>query len=236
MRMRGNARNVFPAADFKGNRLLAIPTCITACMSHTCHDACRDRKHAVARKTSQQSLCMRNPQFYVSGKRPKFPDAVCDLVCFLMFGSDRIYTHGSSGKITDTWTIIRWSKDHKVPCLIKDSNALKAEIIHTIKHGTTKQCAHNLRQCVRDHHCVILYSINTTGTLQYTMIHSSQVGGDQCHLPVYGTSSSIPAGVQCHPIYMVLHHMSTAVWMTESPFIAHFMSSLSKSWKIRMLL
>ena len=26
----GNAGNVFPAADFKGNRLLAIPVCITA--------------------------------------------------------------------------------------------------------------------------------------------------------------------------------------------------------------
>ena len=38
----GNARNVFPATDFKGNRQLAIPVCITARASRTCLDACRD--------------------------------------------------------------------------------------------------------------------------------------------------------------------------------------------------
>ena len=47
----GNAGNVFPATDFKGNRLLAIPVCITARTSHTCRDACRVRKPAVAGKT-----------------------------------------------------------------------------------------------------------------------------------------------------------------------------------------
>ena len=39
----GNAGNVFPATDFKGNRMLAIPACITARASCTCRDACRDR-------------------------------------------------------------------------------------------------------------------------------------------------------------------------------------------------
>ena len=47
----GNAGNVFPATDFKGNRKLAIPTCITARASRTCRDACRDRQPAVAGKT-----------------------------------------------------------------------------------------------------------------------------------------------------------------------------------------
>ena len=32
-----------PAADFEGNRGLAIPTCITARAWRTCRDACRDR-------------------------------------------------------------------------------------------------------------------------------------------------------------------------------------------------
>ena len=39
----GNARNVFLATDFKGNRQLAIPACITARVSHTCRNACRER-------------------------------------------------------------------------------------------------------------------------------------------------------------------------------------------------
>ena len=47
----GNAGNVFPATDFKGNRFLAIPACITARASRTCRDACRDRYSALARKT-----------------------------------------------------------------------------------------------------------------------------------------------------------------------------------------
>ena len=39
----GNVGNVFPATDFKGNRLLAIPACITARAPRTCRGACRDR-------------------------------------------------------------------------------------------------------------------------------------------------------------------------------------------------
>ena len=37
-----NAWNVFPATDFKGNRMLAIPACITTRASRTRRDACRD--------------------------------------------------------------------------------------------------------------------------------------------------------------------------------------------------
>ena len=39
----GNAGNVFPATDFKGNRQLAIPACILARAWCTCRDACRNR-------------------------------------------------------------------------------------------------------------------------------------------------------------------------------------------------
>ena len=39
----GNAGNVFPATDFKWNRKLTIPACITARASRTCRDVCRDR-------------------------------------------------------------------------------------------------------------------------------------------------------------------------------------------------
>ena len=36
-----NTGNVFPATDFKVNRKLAIPACITARASRTCRDVCR---------------------------------------------------------------------------------------------------------------------------------------------------------------------------------------------------
>ena len=39
----GNAGNVFPATNFKGNRYPVIPACITARASRTCRDACRGR-------------------------------------------------------------------------------------------------------------------------------------------------------------------------------------------------
>ena len=70
MGLLSDAGNVFPANNFKGNRQLAIPACITARASRTCRDACRDRKPTVAGKRSRHSRCMRKPQFYVSGKRP----------------------------------------------------------------------------------------------------------------------------------------------------------------------
>ena len=40
---RGMPGTFSPPTDFKGNRQLAIPACITARASRTCRDACRDR-------------------------------------------------------------------------------------------------------------------------------------------------------------------------------------------------
>ena len=60
----------FPAADFTGNRWLAIPACITARAWRTCRDACRDRSPAVTGKTFPVFPAHAHPQFYVSGKRP----------------------------------------------------------------------------------------------------------------------------------------------------------------------
>ena len=49
--MRREFREHFPrAADFKGNRQLAILACITARVSRTCRDACQGRLPAVAGK------------------------------------------------------------------------------------------------------------------------------------------------------------------------------------------
>ena len=59
-----------PAADFKENRLLAIPACTTARAWRTCRDACRDRLHAVTGKMFPAFPAHAHPQFYVSGKRP----------------------------------------------------------------------------------------------------------------------------------------------------------------------
>ena len=41
LRMRRECRERFPSIGFKGNRLLAIPACITARASCTCRNACR---------------------------------------------------------------------------------------------------------------------------------------------------------------------------------------------------
>ena len=79
-----------PAADFKGNRYLAIPACITARASRTCRDACRDRLPAVAGKTFPAFPAHAHPQFYVSGKRPmaaslnkQIPNTTCSCLGFL---------------------------------------------------------------------------------------------------------------------------------------------------------
>ena len=58
-----------PAADFKGNRYLATPACITTRASRTCRDACRDRLLAVAGKTFPAFSAHAHPQFYASVKR-----------------------------------------------------------------------------------------------------------------------------------------------------------------------
>ena len=63
-----------PAAEFKGNRELAIPAYITARVWRTCRDACRDCLLAEAGKTFPAHA---HPQFDVFGKRP----IVCHLFC-----------------------------------------------------------------------------------------------------------------------------------------------------------
>ena len=72
-----------PTADFKGNRYLAIPACITARASRTCRDACRDRLPAVAGKTFQAFPARAHPQFYVSGKRPMKFSNDGQFVCYI---------------------------------------------------------------------------------------------------------------------------------------------------------
>ena len=68
--MRRECRERFPC-----HRGLAIPTCITTRAWRTCRDACRDRSLAVfiwsrwQGKRSRHSRSMRNPPFYVSGKK-----------------------------------------------------------------------------------------------------------------------------------------------------------------------
>ena len=66
----GNAGTFSPAVDFKGNRYLANPACITARALRTCRDACRDRLPAVAGKTFPAFPAHAHMQFYLSGKRP----------------------------------------------------------------------------------------------------------------------------------------------------------------------
>ena len=72
LRMRRECQERFPH-----HRGLAIPTCITAREWRTCRDACRDRLLISGflwsrwrGKCSRHPRRMRNPQFYVSGKRP----------------------------------------------------------------------------------------------------------------------------------------------------------------------
>ena len=61
--------NVFPTTYFKGNRKLAIPACITArawCTYRNDAGISNPRRWG---KRSRHSRRMRNPQFYVFGKR-----------------------------------------------------------------------------------------------------------------------------------------------------------------------
>ena len=55
-----------PAADFKRNRQLATPACITARAWRTTRDVCRDRLPGVAGKTFPAFPAHAHPQFYVS--------------------------------------------------------------------------------------------------------------------------------------------------------------------------
>ena len=73
----GNAGNVFPATDFKGNHQLAIPACITA--------------RAWRGKHSRHSRRMRNPQFYISGKSPMEIFSCHDVVINMLLSDNLLY-------------------------------------------------------------------------------------------------------------------------------------------------
>ena len=62
----GNAGNVFPATDLKGNRLLAIPACIMA--RAVMHVGIANLRWQG--KRSWHSWRMHKKKFYISGKRP----------------------------------------------------------------------------------------------------------------------------------------------------------------------
>ena len=59
-----------PSAEFKGNRELVIPACITAYASRTCRDVCRVCLPTVAGKTFPAFPAHAHRQFDVFGKRP----------------------------------------------------------------------------------------------------------------------------------------------------------------------
>ena len=88
-----NVGKVFPTSNFKANRYLAIPACIMAHAWRTCPDACRVANPLWQGKRSWHSRRMRNPQFYVSGKRPMQYLVMWDHV---MKRLDCIYPHTSN--------------------------------------------------------------------------------------------------------------------------------------------
>ena len=135
----GMAGTFSPSADFEGNRLLAIPACITARASRTCRNVCRDRLPAVAGKTFPAFPAHAHPQFYVSGKRPitsivgifcvpvSYPHqsqtshgivwssltGLTDIICFAgnLFASLPCdFSHPSICGWYSTMNIIRWSR------------------------------------------------------------------------------------------------------------------------------
>ena len=103
LRMRRECRE-----RFTHHRGLAIPTCITARAWRTCRymPGSLIRRFLWNRwrgKRSRHPRHMRNPQFYVSGKRP----ILCSALMWFISGSF------SSSDSTDT-RIIRWSLDSNV--------------------------------------------------------------------------------------------------------------------------
>ena len=99
-----------PAADFKGNRLLAIPACITARASRTCHDACRDRLPAMTGKTFPAFPAHAHPQFFVTGKRPMFRGSTTAswLVCHRLRADIEPFSHAFGPQILQAWKLTIW--------------------------------------------------------------------------------------------------------------------------------
>ena len=94
-----------PAADFKGNRKLAIPVCITARAWRTCRDACRDRSPAVTGKMFPAFPAHAHPQFCVSGKRPIMITRLIGI--FIAITNDAICSRIFKDFIISRW---RWRK------------------------------------------------------------------------------------------------------------------------------
>ena len=82
------------SSDFKGNRSLAISTCIMARASRTCRDVCRDRWPTVTGIRSQHSRRMRNPQFTYLVRVP--------LNCYIKY-LNRIISSGVKSKEIYSW-------------------------------------------------------------------------------------------------------------------------------------
>ena len=87
----GNAGNVFPR-----HRGLAIPTCVTHvpwCMSGSLTSVFLLK--SVAGERSRHSQRMRNPQFYISGKRPIVPVSIYDIWVWWILWHLYLYAHKS---------------------------------------------------------------------------------------------------------------------------------------------
>ena len=112
LRMRRECRERFPRHR---NRLLAIPICITARVWCTCRDVCRDR----------------NPQIYVSGKRP-----IEQIVLKGISKSDREMIRKSVGRFCKRLNnAIAWTKIHVCAYLLQMlPNYSYCKLLKTTKH------------------------------------------------------------------------------------------------------
>ena len=132
-----------PAADFKGNRWLAIPACITARAWRTCRDACRDRLPAVTGKTFPASRRMRTRKcaYLVKG------------TCYVTFGcvcyADK--TQWSPGRYWSNVTLIAkfvgptWSpsgadRTHKLCYLSMSKNGPSFSSSHIPQEDRSSTC------------------------------------------------------------------------------------------------
>ena len=98
-----------PAADFKGNRKLAIPACITARAWRTCRDACRDRLPAVTGKAFPAFPAHAHPQYCLSGKRPMKQTIVIEFWKFRTFKIYELVTTRHDGlSVTDNQPAQCW--------------------------------------------------------------------------------------------------------------------------------
>ena len=164
-----------PAADFKENRLLAIPACITARAWRTCRDVCRDRLHAVTGKTFPAFPAHAHPQFYVSGKRP--------MNAMVLYPPFLSYSSGLHDR--DLGTLIRPHIVMKQPWKLW-AHIIKTHLTLQVKaqRNTPKPCAYSMGNMVyRCGSMAWCKSIPTMGQLWYGHIHQLE-RSLQCHRTV----------------------------------------------------